>query len=229
MRFLKESTEKQFFLSTHSSVFLNTNYSDKVLLCTFTDSVHIGEATSQAQLLTSLGYSIADNLVSDLVVLCEGPKDRLVLEEFLKKMGVSKTNQVKIWPLGGDIMEQLDLTVLKESKKLIALVDGDPGSSHVRKNFIKNCEDLQIPVTRLGRYAIENYLSLSAISNVMHQAIPTNLTHLDPNKRVSDQLGFDVKRNNGKIAAAMDLDDIRGTDLMEFLEKVQNMLKKPSS
>jgi ABC-type branched-subunit amino acid transport system ATPase component len=104
--FLREKTEKQFFLSTHSSVFLNTQFADRVFTCRMMDRVHIENATSRAALLTELGYSIADNLISDLVVLCEGPKDKPVLEEFFQKMGLLDRSSIKVWPLGGDIMDQ---------------------------------------------------------------------------------------------------------------------------
>src|SRR5271154_5555440 len=132
-----------------------------------TDSVHSENARSRAALLTELGYSIADNLVSDLVVLCEGPKDKLVLEEFFQKMGLPDRCVIKIWPLGGDIMSQLDLSVFQQNHQLIALIDRDPGSSRVRKDFQKNCDALNIPVKHLKRYSIENYFTLPAICSVL--------------------------------------------------------------
>jgi len=171
-------------------VFLNTQFADRVFLCRMIDSVHIENATSRAVMLTELGYSIADNLVSDLVVLCEGPKDKPVLDEFFRKMGLLERSNIKVWPLGGDIMDQLDLSVFQEAHQLIALVDGDPGSSLVRKRFLKKCEELKIPVTRLERYSMENYFSLGAIASVMKGQMPTGVTQLDPKKPVPDQLWF---------------------------------------
>jgi hypothetical protein len=180
-----------------------------------------GNATSRAALLTELGYSIADNLVSDLVVLCEGPKDKPVLEEFFQKMSLHDRINIKVWPLGGDIMDQLDLSVFQESHRLIALIDGDPGGSPVRKRFLKKCADLKIAVTQLERYSLENYFPVAAIAAVMKSQMPANVTELDPKKRVSDQLGFDVKTNAGKIAKEMKLSDIKGTDFETFLKQVE--------
>lgn len=221
--FLREKTQKQFFLSTHSSVFLNTHFADRVFSCRMTDSVRVENATNRAALLTELGYSIADNLVSDLVVLCEGPKDKPVLEEFFHKMGLLDRSNIKVWPLGGDIMDQLDLSVFQESHQLIALIDGDPGSSAVRKRFLTNCGELKIPVTRLSRYSLENYFSIPAIASVMKGQMPANLTELEPEKRVCDQLGFEVKGNGWKIAKEMKLEDIKGTDFEEFLQQVATL------
>lgn len=224
--FLREKTEKQFFLSTHSSVFLNTEFAERVFACRMTDSVQVNNATSRAMVLTELGYSISDNLVSDLVVLCEGPKDKPVLEEFFQKMSLPERCNIKVWPLGGDIMDQLDLSVFQEAHQLIALIDGDPGSSVVRKRFVKKCEELRIPITRLERYALENYFSLDAISLVMKGQMPEGITTLDPTKAVADQLGFELKKNGGRIAKEMKLDDIKDTDLGGFLQNVAALVTK---
>ena len=55
----------------------------------------------------------------------------------------------------------------------------------------------------------------------MKGQMPAGVTKLDPNKRVSDQLGFEVKGNGGKIAKEMSLEEIKGTDLEEFLKQVE--------
>jgi hypothetical protein len=151
--------------------------------------------------------------------LCEGPKDKPVLDEFFQKMGLPERSIVRVWPLGGDIMDQLDLSVFQEAHQLIALVDGDPGSSAVRKRFLKKCEELKIPVTRLERYSMENYFSLAAIASVMKGQMPPGVTELDPKKSVPEQLGFEVKKNGGKIAKEMKLEDIKGTDFEGFLQQ----------
>lgn len=64
--YLREETNKQFFMSTHSNVFLNNALTDKVLFTTFDGKIVIDDATSRASILDDLGYSVADNLVSDL-------------------------------------------------------------------------------------------------------------------------------------------------------------------
>ncbi len=224
--FLRQKTDKQFFLSTHSSVFLNTQYADRVFTCRMTDSVQVENATSRALLLTELGYSIADNLVSDLVVLCEGPKDKPVLEEFFQKMGLLDRYNFKVWPLGGDIMDQLDLSIFQQNHRLIALIDNDPGSSVIRKRFIAKCDSHQISVTRLERYSLENYFSIHAIFSIITNQNP-GITALEPDKKVSDQLGFEVKNSGGKIAKEMKLKDIKGTDFEGFLKEVERLLANP--
>lgn len=227
LRFLREETEKQYFISTHSNIFLNTTYVDRVFHATFgTDNkIRVGDATPRTELLNELGYSVADNLVSDLIILVEGPKDTPVIEEFLKKFEIDADFNVKIWALGGDIMSQLDLSVFKERYKVIALVDKDPKSDKVRKEFIKKCKELEIPVTRLKRYALENYFSLNALRKVFKAQIPSHLTEIDPERTLEEQIGINVKRNNRKLAQAMSVEEIAGTDLERFFIKVSEVCK----
>ncbi len=176
LRFLCKNTDKQFLLSTHSNIFLDNAIVDRVFLSSFKDTVEVDEATNRSSVLFELGYSVTDNLVSDLVILVEGPSDRHVVQEFLKKMGLYEQYNIKIWPLGGDIMDQSDLSVFAEKYNILALIDKDPGSNTVRKRFIANCKQYAIPVTRLRRYSIENYFSVAALKSEYGAQIPASFT-----------------------------------------------------
>ena len=105
------------------------------------------------------------------------------------------------------------------------MIDNDPGSKPVRKRFIELCKQNKIDCNQLKRYAIENYFSLNALRNIFGEQIPDTVTKIVPNKKLSDQIGFDVKRSNGKIAMQMTLEDIKDTDLEAFFIKVQKILK----
>jgi len=219
---LRNDTKKQLFLTTHSNVFLNNALIDRVFFTTYTNGVvTVSDETSRASILDDLGYSVTDNLVSDLVILVEGPSDVPVIEELLSKAGLLTKYDIKLWPLGGDIMDQLDLSVFAQRYKLVALVDQDPDSAHIRKRFEQKCGEVGIAVHRLSRYAIENYFTLAAIRAAYpHQPIPDGLTELKPNDKVEKQLGFSVKRFNRVITKSMNLSDIAGTDLATFIENV---------
>ncbi len=227
--FLKNKTDKQFFISTHSNVFLDYTMVDKIYLTHCDNSIHIENATNKAEILHNLGYSITDNLIADLVILVEGPTDKPILEEFLIKMGIWDKHNIKIWPLGGDIMAQLDLSVFVDKSNTIALIDCDPKSSKIRNRFKRNCENIGIECHKLKGYAIENYFTMEAIKKVLGKNIDEdiyeNLKKLDSKKKVEKQLGINVKNNNRKITKAMSLSDIKGTDLYEFLEKVKSICK----
>jgi hypothetical protein len=219
--FLREETSKQFFISTHSNVFLNNALLDRVFFTSFKDGVVIDDATSRASMLDDLGYSVTDNLVSDLIILVEGPRDSPIIEEYLIKMGLFDTYDIKIWPLGGDIMSQVDLSVFAEKYSIVALVDRDPGSDRARRAFVKKCEELGVPVHRLKRYAIENYFTLRVLREVFHSQIADSVVEIDPKTKLEDQIGIDVKKNNRKLAKAMNLDEIKGTDFYTFLSRIR--------
>ncbi|MFC2027958.1 AAA family ATPase [Chloroflexota bacterium] len=225
LHFLHKNTNKQFLLTTHSNIFLDSAIINKVFLSTFNDTVEIDEATSRSNILFELGYSVTDNLVSDLTILVEGPKDVPIIEEFLIKMSLHEQYDIKIWPLGGDIMDQLDLSVFAQNYNILALVDKDPGSERIRKNFLANCKEYNIPVTKLKKYAIENYFSLAALKKVFGTQIPDSITSIDPDTKLRDQIRIDVKKNNKHISQAMELDDIKDTDLFKFFVKVQKTLQ----
>jgi hypothetical protein len=109
------------------------------------------------------------------------------------------------------------------------LIDNDPGSSVIRKRFQKKCDELKIPVTRLKRYALENYFSVAAISAYMKGQMPAGITELASDKPVAEQLGFEVKKNGGKIVKEMKLEDLKGTDLEEFLNLVAKLATEDHS
>jgi predicted ATPase len=225
IRFLHDETPKQFFITTHSNIFLNSAFVDRVFFTRFDDSVKVDDATSRASILHDIGYDVTDNLVSDLVILVEGPTDIPTLEEFLIKWNLWGLYNIKIWPMGGDIMDQLDLSIFAQNYSIIGLVDDDPGSSKVRERFIANCEKHEIEVTRLKRYALENYFSLRALREVFGSQIPPEVTDIEPDAKLEDQIGINVKKNNRKIVQEMTAAEIEGTDLYDFLNKVGDLCK----
>jgi hypothetical protein len=226
--YLREHTHKQYFLSTHSNIFLSPGTADRVFFCKMTDSVSINDVTSRAEILHELGYSVSDNLISDLIIFLEGPTDRPVIEEFLEKLGLAQNYTIKIWPMGGDNMSQLDLSPFTASYKTVALIDKDPGSKSVRDRFVENCHSLGVKVHQLDRLCIENYFTLEALRAVFKGQIPDSITSLDPNRKLEAQIGINVKRNNLKLAKAMSREDILATDLSTFFTLVKELLQGKS-
>lgn len=220
--YLRDSTTKQFFISTHSNVWLRPVIADAVFQVSFKNGVvQLSDATSRSALLTELGYDVVDNLVSDVVVIVEGPTDIPVLEEFLEKMGVLQSYRVRFWTLSGDNMSRVDLNPLLEHHRALAIVDGDPGSVAARQRFIEQCESLGIHVTHLSRRAIENYFTVDALRSVFKGNLRSQVTAIGPTDDVAKVLGLNPKRRNGEVAKAMRLSDVEGTDLFEFLRNVE--------
>lgn len=221
---IRDVTSKQLFVTTHSNVFLNNVFVDRVFFTSFDGSVQVDDATSRASVLDDLGYAVTDNLVSDLVILVEGPSDVQVVEEFLRKYDLLAHHEIKIWPLGGDVMDQLDLSVFAEKYRILALIDRDPDSDAIRRRFERKCKENGIYVHRLSRYSIENYFTLSALRNVFGAQVPAAIDTLKPDTKLAKQIGFDVKKRNRAIAREMTTNDIEGTDLAKFFGRVRSML-----
>ena len=123
-------------------------------------------------------------------------------------------------------MDQCDLTVFAEKYKIVALIDRDPGSKKVRDSFIKNCTDLGIEVYQLERRSIENYFTVAALRTVFKGQIPLDIAEIDPDTVLEEQIGMNVKKNNYKIAKAMELRDIENTDLSTFFKMVVRKLQE---
>jgi hypothetical protein len=219
--FLRDRTTKQILVTTHSNVFLNNAAVDRVFFTRFSGTVTVDDATSRASILDDLGYSVADNLVSDLVILVEGPSDVAVLEELLITYNLLQRFTVKLWPLGGDIMDQVDLSVISGQYETIALIDKDPGSSRVRRRFEERCQGLGIPIHRLERYAIENYFTPEAIREVFKGQVPDDWSTMNPRVKLDRQIGFSVKSRNRQLARLLTREDIESTDLGRFMHEVE--------
>lgn len=56
LSFLKNETDKQYFISTHSNIFLNNAYIDRVFFTRFDDAIQVDDATSRASILDDLGW-----------------------------------------------------------------------------------------------------------------------------------------------------------------------------
>jgi predicted ATPase len=225
LRYLERLERPQVFLSTHSNVFLSS-VDARILVTKYqSGKILLADATGRANLLTDLGYSVADNLLADVVVLVEGPTDVPVVQEFLEKLSLSSSAAIRVWPLGGDIMAQLDLEVISGAYRTFALIDRDPKSERVRRIFCGNCEKHGITVTRLEHYSIESYFTMQALSDVFGEQMPEALVAIDTARSLDSQLGFSPKRQNRAIAKRMTFDDIRNTDLGKFFLGIQRELK----
>lgn len=78
-------------------------------------------------------------------------------------------------------------------------------------------------MTKLKSYAIENYFSVRALREVFKGQIPTKFIQIEPDKSLEDQIKMNVKNNNRKLVQEMKLEEIEGTDLYNFFEKVKEI------
>lgn len=245
LRFLAEETDKQYFITTHSSIFLNRTYVDRVFFTEYKNGeIEVTDATSRATVLHNLGYSVTDNLVADLIILVEGSSDKNFIEEFLSKLKLDGKYNIKIWILGGSEMINQDLSVFKQDYEMMALIDKDTESEKQRVEFGRRCKTLDIYFQKLKRYSIESYFSVEALNEVFNKYrknLPEidGLSNDDLKKLIKDEpiwkklsatdarqreIRGRIKSNVQEIAKIMNLREIEGTDLMSFFDKVQETL-----
>lgn len=225
LNFLKTIGDKQFIISTHSNIFLDPYIVNKIFYVTLEDGcVNVTDESSKSQILYNLGYSISDNLVSDMILLTEGPTDVPVLRTIFGWMNLDDKYNIRIWSLGGDNMSQLDLSIFAERNNVFALIDSDPKSHKIRKQFQDKCKNYKIPCHKLERYAIENYFTLDAIREVF-PGIGDGISKLEPHIKVEKQLGITIKNNNLKIISRMSMSDIIHTDLYTFCTNFKSYLE----
>lgn len=229
INFIKNIKSKQFIFSTHSNFFLDPYEVDKIFYTNFEDKIRISDETSKSKILHNLGYSVADNLVADMVVLTEGPTDVPVLKTIFNWMGFGKACNIRFWPLGGDIMASLDLSVLAERNNVVAIIDSDPNSKVIRTRFQRNCEKYGIRCYKLERYSIENYFTVEALRKVFSKQIPKKITIINPEKKVDEQIEFlpkgkSIKTKNNEIIQKMSLNDLMQTDLYSICSDIQKAI-----
>ena len=227
LNYLVGKKAKQFFITTHSPVFLDSGVVSKIFFCSNDTEIVVSDQTSKSAIISSLGFSVAENLVADLLILVEGPYDIPVIQEMLNWLDIDSTLNIRFWPLGGDIMASLDLSVFAERRNVFALVDSDPGSSVQRTRFENNCQKNGILCLRLARYSIENYFTIDAIREIFPRRIPSSVRELSHDQSVDEQIGFkekgnSIKAKNSQIVKHMRIENIEGTDLHQFLLKIKD-------
>ncbi|AFM02802.1 hypothetical protein Fleli_0315 [Bernardetia litoralis DSM 6794] len=170
LRFLSQQTDKQFFISTHSSVFLDMSYVDKIYTVFYDDRINVRESTDKADALSELGYLSSDNLLSDIIILTEGKTDIPVLEEFLRTYNLFEEYDIKLLAIGGiSLLESTRYESLYGNyNKVIVVTDGDNNKQSKKSvNKIRKIatENHRIIHCELKGYGIENYLNAEVVKS----------------------------------------------------------------
>lgn len=176
------------------------------------------------ELLGALSYSGYQAVGFDKVLLVEGTTEVRTIQQFLRKL--RKDHQVLLVPLGGSSFINGDraheLAELQRiTTHLYAVIDSERQSAGAvlasdRENFRQTCESLGIQCLVLERRAMDNYLTDAAIKQVKGEKYSA-LGHFDELKRATYAWG---KHENWRIASEMTLDDIKDTDLGQFLRQL---------
>jgi hypothetical protein len=170
-----------------------------------------------------------------LKIWCEGVTDLPALRGFIERT-IGERDDVVIQPIGGwSELGNPDFPLERlwdGCLDILLIADGDNGRdwsrperplSPVGAALIKRLEALGVTGFVLQRYGLENYFSKAAVQAVLGPAVAQHFPLADDAKG-ADVPGYS-KGRNGEIAAAMTLDDLRGSDLHFILQEIKQRVE----
>lgn len=177
-----------------------------------------------AELVGELSFSGQSSLGFSKILLVEGPTEVKTMQQFLR--AYRKDHQTVLLPLwGGNMikggMQDQLLEVKRITTDVLALIDSERQAAGApldaeRAAFVQDCAEVGITCTVLNRRAIENYFSAPAIQHALDAAFSA----LGPYEALKTAATPWPKRDNWRIARAMNSTDLQGTDLGQFLESL---------
>lgn len=172
-----------------------------------------------------LSFSAFREFGYDRLLLVEGPTDVRTVQQLLRKL--NKDQRVVVFPLLGHAFASgdyegalVELRRIAPAHKIAALVDSERVSAEgppdaKRKAFAGACANEGFSSVLLTeRRAIENYFSRAAVQ----EGVGTQYDALSPHESHGAAPKNWSKKLNWKIAHAMNLTDLEGTDLLTFLK-----------
>jgi hypothetical protein len=224
------------------------SYVDKLYHVYFDTKINVEEATEKAQILSSIGYLSSDNLNSDILIAVEGKTDIPIYEEFLRTMGITSKDGIKLLSFGhlNSISDLKFENIITNYGKLVIIADGDPNptSKTARDDIKKKVEKLNesgvdnIFYYPIKGYGSENYLNVTRIREHYTEnklTLGTSVEdYLDNNgsfKLDCKLTGFSKKENSYRaIAKKMTLEEIQATgdlyQILQEIEKIATQIKK---
>lgn len=195
-------------------------------------------AKNSAQLLGELSYSQFSAIGGKFLLLVEGSTEVRTFRVLLRKLGIE--TDVMIVPLGGSsLISENRSDEMSEFQRIGAevfvLIDSERNSENEplgndRDGFLKSCATLfgESRVFLTKRKATENYLSDGAIKAVKGEKYRA-LEHYEKLETADPAW---AKNENWKIADAMSFDEVKDTDLGQFLlhlqKNVEDFKKSPA-
>jgi hypothetical protein len=170
-----------------------------------------------SEFLGEMSFSSQKELGFETVLLVEGPTEVPTFQQFLRM--ICKDHKILLLPLHGHMPNAQEIEeLLRITPNLAALIDSErdsPGASleRSRAEFIEFCINKKLKVKALEWRATENYFSDPAIKKSFGDQFRA-LGHYERLKDANPRWG---KSQNWKIASNMTFEEIRSTDLGEFL------------
>jgi ABC-type cobalamin/Fe3+-siderophores transport system ATPase subunit len=182
------------------------------------------QTPNYAEFVGEMSFSSFKEIGCDRVLLVEGVTEAKAIQQFLRLM--KKDHTTVLLPLGGSQMIRGGVTqelneLSRLSQNVSVLIDSERDTDGAplikeREEFIADCKKLgfKTHVTKLR--AFENYFCESAIKAEKGPAFRA----LTPFEKLNDAPQRWAKSDNWRIARRMTLDEVKATDIGQFLDHI---------
>lgn len=173
--------------------------------------------------LGELSYSSRIELGCEGLLLVEGSTDVLFFQEFLRKIG--KDQKYVLMQLGGSSLIRggvtphlSELSRIIDPSKIHIFIDSEKDSADTplacdRVAFVADCKSIGLDVHVSQRKATENYFERNGIQKVLGKEYEP----LEPYQKLKNCSKPWHKSDNWRIARETEFEDIKNTDLGQFL------------
>lgn len=256
VRYLKQETENQYFIATHSAAFMDTKGAS--IFRVHNDGIQTYVTAAQLnsdkkRICDDLGYRASDIIQANAVIWVEGPSDRIYLRHWIGAIDPELVEGIhySIMFYGGRLLSHLsadendvqDFINLRALNRNIAmLIDSDKRSARAKINATKNRmkEELIEPaivwVTK-GR-EIENYIKHDKLQRAVAEVHSRNYSEpaeggaYDHALHFKDRSGTRIKQID-KVAVAKRVcsedADLEVLDLKKRIGEVVTLIKSANT
>lgn len=228
----------QFFISTHSNILISTPLDQRIFFIQkIKDSTQIDPRKTTFELfeiLDDLGVKASDILQSNGVIWVEGPSDKIIFQNWLKKIGVSESdlNQISFVFYGGSLISHIKFPeLLKLNRNCVVIQDSDKKSKDdelgPQKILVEEeCKNIDIYCWTLNVREIENYFPLDSIikyiENYTRREIKDPLIFNDYTN--IEEIIFNYRQSKPRNARRI-LNYITKNDILNNKELYTNLIK----
>lgn len=194
VRYLQNSTNNQYFISTHSAALMDTPSAETYQVNLINNESIVERVTSdkhRSTICEDLGYHPSDLLQSNCVIWVEGPSDRVYLNYWLKHLDKSFIEGIhySIMFYGGRLASHLSgedeealvndfISLRRLNRRGVIVIDSD--KSKVSDKINKTKQRLKVEFNKGPGYAwvtkgreIENYLAPKNIEQAIKKLAPS--------------------------------------------------------
>lgn len=153
LRYLRDKTENQYFISTHSPVIMDTSEAEIYHIVQFEGESRVLRVTSdknKAEACEDLGYHPSDLIQTNCVIWVEGPSDRIYINYWLNAIcpNLVEGLHYSIMFYGGRLLSPLSgdeneialkefISLRKLNSKGVIVIDSDKSTPNSRLNSTK--------------------------------------------------------------------------------------------